>query len=143
VDAPSLPVGGAPARGEPFVYGAVPAAGGGVTGTPVPAGIGGGRVVVVDNPADAGDVDRAIIVARRPIPALASLLWRAAGLVTEAGSAAAHLFEVAASVGVPTVVDLDVEAQLGVPLDRVAAGATVAAINGTSGHLWFSDTTEV
>jgi phosphohistidine swiveling domain-containing protein len=40
----------------------------------------------------------------RPLPGFAPLLWRASALVCRGGGAAAHLFEVAGSLGVPTVV---------------------------------------
>ena len=46
---------------------------------------------------------RAMIVASQPIPNLAPLLWDAAGLVTESGSSAAHLFESARALRVPAV----------------------------------------
>ena len=44
---------------------------------------------------------RAVIVASQPIPNLAPLLWDAAGLVTESGSPAAHLFESARALKSP------------------------------------------
>jgi phosphoenolpyruvate-protein kinase (PTS system EI component) len=44
-----------------------------------------------------------VIVASQPIPNLAPLLWDAAGLVTESGSPAAHLFESARALRVPAV----------------------------------------
>ena len=44
-----------------------------------------------------------MIVASQPIPNLAPLLWDAAGLVTESGSSAAHLFESARALRVPAV----------------------------------------
>ncbi len=44
---------------------------------------------------------RAMIVASQPIPNLAPLLWDAAGLVTESGSPAAHLFESPRASGSP------------------------------------------
>jgi phosphoenolpyruvate-protein kinase (PTS system EI component) len=44
-----------------------------------------------------------VIVASQPIPNLAPLLWDAAGLVTESGSPAAHLFESARALRIPAV----------------------------------------
>lgn len=126
-------------RWEPFVYGVVAAQGSVLTGTPVTDGIGAGRIVVVDDPAEAGNVDRAIVVARRPIPALSSLLWRAAGLVTVAGSPAAHLFEVATSVGLPTVIHTDFDAVIAGGINALRAGDYVGAIDGTNGRLWLLD----
>ena len=135
-DATSLSVRSPADRWEPFVYGVVAAQGQLVRGTPITDGVGAGRICVVDDPEAAGDVNRAIIVARRPIPALSSLLWRASGLVTVAGSAAAHLFEVATSVGVPTVINTDFDAVVDGGINALRAGAYVGAIDGTNGRLW-------
>jgi phosphohistidine swiveling domain-containing protein len=135
-DATSLGVRSGADRWEPFVYGVVAAQGSVVTGMPVTDGIGAGRIVIVDDPAAAGNVDRAIIVARRPIPALASLLWRAAGLVTVAGSPAAHLFEVAMSVGVPTIINVDFTELFARGVDGMTEQPLVGAINGPAGRLW-------
>ncbi|HET9312254.1 MAG TPA: PEP-utilizing enzyme [Actinomycetota bacterium] len=49
---------------------------------------------------------RSVLVAPRPIPQIAPLLWGCAGLVTSEGSEGAHLFEVARSLGVPAVTSL-------------------------------------
>ncbi|MPZ74162.1 MAG: hypothetical protein GEU74_13180 [Nitriliruptorales bacterium] len=135
-DATSLPVRSPADRWEPFVYGVVAAQGRSVTGVPVTDGVGAGRVVVVDDPESVGDVNRAIIVARRPIPALSSLLWRVAGLVTVAGSTAAHLFEVASSVGVPAVISVDFDEVIAGGIDELARRHLVGAIDGTTGRLW-------
>lgn len=64
-----------------------------------------GRGVLVRDPSTPptlrpGDV----VVAARPLPPLAPLLWSAGGLVTTAGDRAAHLLGVARSLGVPAVV---------------------------------------
>lgn len=138
-DATSLSVRSPADRWEPFVYGVVAAQGQLVRGTPVADGVGAGRICVVDDPETAGDVNRAIIVARRPIPALSSLLWRASGLVTVAGSAAAHLFEVATSVGVPTVINTDFDAVVDGGIKALPAGDYLGAIDGTNGLLWLLD----
>lgn len=123
-------------RWEPFVYGVLASHGRAMRGTPVVNGASAGDVRLVDDPACAGDVNRAIIVARRPIPALSSLLWRAAGLVTVAGSPAAHLFEVATSVGVPTVINVDFDEVFPDGIDALRGNNFMAAIDGTGGHLW-------
>jgi phosphoenolpyruvate-protein kinase (PTS system EI component) len=44
------------------------------------------------------------VVLHRSGPRFGPALWVASGLVTEVGSGAAHLLEVARSLGVPTVV---------------------------------------
>jgi phosphoenolpyruvate-protein kinase (PTS system EI component) len=44
-----------------------------------------------------------MVTAPQPVPNLAPLLWDAAGLVTETGSPAAHLFESARALGIPAV----------------------------------------
>ena len=134
--ATAVPVRSPADRWEPFVYGVVSAQGRSVRGTPVTDGVGAGKVRLVDDPAAAGDVDRAIIVARRPLPALASLLWRAAGLVTVAGSAAAHLFEVATSVGVPAVINVDFGDVFEQGISALSERAMMGAVDGTSGTLW-------
>jgi phosphoenolpyruvate-protein kinase (PTS system EI component) len=63
------------------------------------------------------------------------MMWGAAGLVTGAGSPAAHLLEVAHSLRVPAVV--------GCPLDeRMAAAAAgtrvIAAVDGVAGAVFFT-----
>jgi phosphohistidine swiveling domain-containing protein len=125
----------APARGiwEPFVYGAVRAHGERLTGVSAAPGIGAGLVASVVNPHRARIADhRPVLVAARPLPGLAPLLWGAAGLVTGTGSPAAHLLEVAHSLRVPAVV--------GCPLDeRITSGdATrmIAAVDGAAGEVF-------
>jgi phosphoenolpyruvate-protein kinase (PTS system EI component) len=57
------------------------------------------------------------------VPQLASLLWEAAGLVARTGSEGAHLFEVARSLGLPSVIGVD----------PGAADDRVIAVNGNDG----------
>jgi phosphohistidine swiveling domain-containing protein len=125
----------APARDgwEPFVYGAVRAHGERLDGVAAAPGIGAGVVETVTNPHSARiAAHRPVLVAARPLPGLAPMMWGAAGLVTGSGSPAAHLLEVAHSLRVPAVV--------GCPLDeRVAAagGATpIAAVDGAAGVVY-------
>jgi phosphoenolpyruvate-protein kinase (PTS system EI component) len=51
------------------------------------------------------------------VPHLSQLIWDAAGLVTDGGSAAAHVFESARSLGVPAVCGVDP----GGDLDQIVA----------------------
>jgi hypothetical protein len=115
---------------EPFAVHAVLAAGVEAYGTPAAPGIGVGRPYVFDptraQPPPSG---RTVLVARQPVPALAPLLWNAAGLVTRAGSTAAHLIEFAHSLGVPTVVGCELP-----PLDRGDRTALVA-VDGNRGRV--------
>lgn len=121
-----------PDRWEPFVYGAVRAHGRAASGVPVVGGVAAGRVVVVRNPHDPPPVgDRDVIVTQRPLPALAPLLWRASALVTTSGNPAAHLMEVATSLGVPTVLGVDLEAVGG--LQGLSTGSCLAAADGDEG----------
>ncbi|MGH8949477.1 MAG: PEP-utilizing enzyme, partial [Acidimicrobiia bacterium] len=99
----------APRRGfgrwEPFVASVVLNAGTRQQGIGAGPGVGAG-VSTGKYPPDGLDTNyrpRAVIVASRPIPNLAPLLWDAAGLVTESGSPAAHLFESARALRVPAV----------------------------------------
>ncbi|HEX9343302.1 MAG TPA: PEP-utilizing enzyme, partial [Actinomycetota bacterium] len=74
--------------------------------------------------------DRAVVVARYPLPHLAPLLWGAAAVVTFGGSPAAHLFQVARSLGVPAV------AGCGGLDGRLAPDAdAVLAVDGGSGEV--------
>jgi phosphohistidine swiveling domain-containing protein len=132
----SAPARTAPPRGawEPFVYGAVRAHGERLDGVAAAPGIGAGAVQVVTNPHSSRiSAHRPVLVAARPLPGLAPMMWGAAGLVTGSGSPAAHLLEVAHSLRVPAVV--------GCPLDdRVAAlaagGTMIAAVDGAAGAVY-------
>lgn len=92
-------------RWEPFVHGVVRAAGECHHGRAAAPGAGAGRAYLFTSESRSPSPEgRYVIVAGQPVPALAPLLWNAAGLVTRAGSASAHLIEFAHSIGVPTVV---------------------------------------
>jgi phosphohistidine swiveling domain-containing protein len=92
-------------RWEPFLVGVAQTLGTAYHGIPASRGVGAGRARIVADPhaIPAQRRPREIIVAPTPVPALSSQLWDAAGLVTTGGSAAAHLMEVARSLGVPAV----------------------------------------
>jgi PEP-utilising enzyme, mobile domain len=92
-------------RWEPFLASVVLDAGARRLGTGAGPGVGAG-ISTGRYPPDgtaANHRPRAVIVASQPIPNLAPLLWDAAGLVTESGSPAAHLFESARALRVPAV----------------------------------------
>lgn len=127
-----------PDRWEPFLYTVVCAAGRFVTGTPAAPGVGTGAVRVVrDVHQRVARRGREVVVAARPVPALASLLWTAAGVVTGGGDPGAHLFEVATSLGVPAVVDVDLDELLDRAPDTGDDGReTILAVDGTRGHVW-------
>lgn len=92
-------------RWEPFLHRVVRAMGDHHAGTAAAPGAGAGRAFVVgDARTQASPTGRYVLVASEPGPELGPLLWNAAGLVTRAGSTAAHLIEFAHSIGVPTVV---------------------------------------
>ncbi|HEY6568460.1 MAG TPA: PEP-utilizing enzyme, partial [Actinomycetota bacterium] len=97
---PNVPLG--PDRWEAFVSAVVAAEGDPFAACPVSSGSGCGPAhVLVAGAGRPGP--RAVLVAKDPVPQIAPLLWGCAGLVTTSGSEAAHLFEVARSLGVPAV----------------------------------------
>ena len=110
-------------RWEPFVASVALAFGTRYPATPASPGIGAGLRAHIDHP-DAIDRfrRRSIVTTPQPVPNLAPLLWDAAGLVTETGSPAAHLFESARALGIPAV--------CGVELND---GNQIVAVDGTAG----------
>lgn len=125
-----------PDRWEPFVHAVCAGQGRACRGLPAAAGIAAGRVCVVANPHDPPSLaDRDVVIAGRPLPALAPLLWTAGALVTAAGSPAAHLLEVAHSLGVPAVVAADLDALAPGGLAGLTSGAWIAAVDGDRGSV--------
>lgn len=116
-------------RWEPFVFSTVqrygePRSAGGVV-----EGIGAGRGRYVDAPSAAPPArDRKVLIVPQPLASFAPLLWNAAGLVTIAGGAGAHLMEIAHSLAVPTVMRCRLD-------DVVAEGAErfLLAVDGGAG----------
>ena len=133
-DTSAPPVRRGPDRWEPFLYRVVAAQGRPVTGVAAAPGAAAGPVRVIAPPIEPGPRGhREVLVTRHPLPELASLLWSAAALVTGPGDPGAHLFEVAACLGVPAVVDVDVRS-------LCADGRRVsAAVDGASGTVWTLD----
>ncbi|MQA80117.1 MAG: hypothetical protein GEV10_16805 [Streptosporangiales bacterium] len=91
-------------RWEPFLAAVTQTRGTTVGGIGAAAGIGAGRARVAGGAVPSGRGAREVVVATAPTPSLSPLLWDAAALVTVTGSAAAHVIEVARSLGVPAVV---------------------------------------
>jgi phosphohistidine swiveling domain-containing protein len=115
---------------EPYLYEGVMALGHRLAGRPVSAGTGCGRAVLASQVTKAGELTaRTVLVAEYPAVRYAQLLMGAAGLVTNAGSGAAHLMTVARSLGVPAVVECDLTS-----LIRERA-ATYVAVDGEHGEV--------
>lgn len=121
---------------EPFVFAAVRAHGTRIDGVGAADGIGAGVLAAVTNPHAAEVTERRpVLAAPWPLPGLAPLLWGAAGLVTGAGSPAAHLLEVAQSLRVPAVVGCDLDPCLG----GDPTARRIAAVDGAAGAVHVID----
>lgn len=121
---------------EPFLVDFLRCRGTDLNGVPAAPGVATGWARLVDHPDERrtspAPLRREVLLAPYPMPALASLLWSAAGLVTGPGDPSAHLFEVATALRVPAVVDADVERLAAVaPVDRL-----FLAVDGSTGHVW-------
>jgi hypothetical protein len=96
-------------------------------------GIGVGRLTVVDDvrrPDRVGSRD--VLVAPRPLPHLAPLLWDAAAVVTAGGGPGAHLFESARALGLPAVSGVGMDDFLAAILAG-GPGSWAIAVDGTTG----------
>ena len=91
-------------RWEPFLHDVARANDHCTTGEGIVPGVGAGAAVFLTDPWSASVRPGQVMFLDRPLPGFAPLLWRASGVVCRGGGAAAHLFEVAGSLGVPTVV---------------------------------------
>ena len=123
-------------RWEPFDAAVVVSNGRSAHGTSAGPGIGAGRMCYITNLASmAAFRPRDVVVAARPLPSLAQLLWDAAAVVTMGGSPAAHLFESARALAIPAVcgVHLD-EALQGNP--AVLSGERALAVDGHGGSVY-------
>jgi phosphohistidine swiveling domain-containing protein len=122
-------------RWEPFVYTAIHGTGRAVDGEPAAPGVGAGPAMLVPGlPSAAPSLPGMVLVAPHPIPQLAPLLWGASALVTTGGSAAAHLVEVARSLGVPAVLGCNRE-HLFTLLGGNGATGTLVAVDGDRGRV--------
>lgn len=93
-------------------------------GSPASPGLGAGRRSDQARQST-GNSRRAVLTASQPVPALASLLWDASGLVTATGSPAAHLFEAARALRVPAVCGVDI----------ADSDDAIVAVDGDSGEV--------
>jgi hypothetical protein len=103
------------ARWEPFVAEVLLEDGVGSEGIGVTDGVGAGRIHALGGPGGGDPAPRAVLAVAGPHPQIAPLLWRCSALVASGGSPAAHLFEVASSLGVPAVIGVDLRPLYGAP----------------------------
>jgi phosphohistidine swiveling domain-containing protein len=114
---------------EPFLCAVVVANGQVFSGEPASAGLGAGRLLALGTPQRLPGVrERWILQVNEPLPVFAPLLWGAAGLVSATGSASAHLFDVARTLGVPAVAGVEVSTGCG--------RAPVVAVDGSAGEVF-------
>jgi hypothetical protein len=114
-----------PGPWEPFLFGVTSAFGDHLEGISASPGMAAGPLQPVADPEiRPGPAPRTVLAIDVPIPRMAPLLWEASGLVCAGGGPAAHLFDVARSLGVPALADCD---HRGVP-----EGALVA-VDGAAG----------
>lgn len=120
---------------EPALFEVVSSRGYTAEGTPACSGWGAGRLRLVRDADDAERLEpRQVIAAVYPITNLAPLLWDAAGIVTLGGSPGAHLFEVAAWLGLPAVCGVDLESATGLSLPELHANRSfIGAVDGDAG----------
>jgi pyruvate,water dikinase len=126
---------------EPALYELVSSRGTRAEGTPAAPGWGAGQLRLVRDAGDAEQVEaRQIIAAVYPLTNLAPLLWNAAGLITIGGSPGAHLFEVAAWLGLPAVCGADLAASTGMSLEELRnSSSLVGAVDGDTGEVSILD----
>jgi phosphohistidine swiveling domain-containing protein len=122
---PPVPLGAD--RWEPLIAAVVCADGATVEGVGASPGLAAGRTHLLDIGAGR-PAPRSVLVAPRPVPQIAPLLWGCAGLVTTEGSEGAHLFDVARSLGVPAVTSLQGEPGAFAPGSLVAVDGDRGAI---------------
>lgn len=115
--------------GMPRVLGAVPSDTAVVSGVPASPGRASGRVRVVRGPEQFDEFQPGeILVAPLTAPAWTPLFTRAAGVVTDVGSAAAHASIIAREYGIPAVVGC------GDATARLRTGMLVT-VDGTAGNV--------
>jgi phosphohistidine swiveling domain-containing protein len=113
----------------PKMIGAAPSESALVSGIPASAGRASGSVRVICGPDEFADLQPGeILVARLTAPAWTPLFARAAGVVTDVGSAAAHASIIAREYGIPAVVGC------GDATSRLRTGMRVT-VDGTTGNV--------
>ena len=113
----------------PKLIGAVPSDRAIVSGVPASAGRATGSVRVIRQPEEFADLQPGeILVAPLTSPAWTPLFNRAAGVVTDVGSAAAHASIIAREFGIPAVVGC------GDATSRLQTGMRVT-VDGTTGNV--------
>jgi len=113
----------------PRLVGAAPTDRAIVSGTPVSPGRASGLVRVIHGPADFDQLQQGeILVAPLTAPAWTPLFTRAAGVVTDVGSAASHASIVAREYGIPAVVGTEDATS------RLRTGMAVI-VDGTTGNV--------
>jgi hypothetical protein len=125
-------------RWEPFQAALIESVGTRHNGVPASPGLGCGRLCFIAGPEQVEDFrPRDVVLTTNPVPNLAPLLWDAAGLVTCAGSPAAHLFETARSLSVPAVASVDLSSSVGEI--AAATGRFAVAVDGSRGLVFSSE----
>lgn len=113
-----------PSKWEPLVAAVVLSHGVRHKGVAASAGLGAGRLSVIDpRRSTTSPAPRSVVYAPQALPVLSQILWDVSGLVTNAGSPAAHLFESARSLGVAAVTGVELPDQDGL----------IVAVDGFSG----------
>ncbi len=126
----------APREWMPVLVAAVLSRGEHVRARPAAPGTAAGRLLACrPHERPPGDCRDAILLADRPVPALAPLLFAARGVIARTGAPGSHLVEVARSLGVPMVVGCRPELAAG-PLS-LTDGAWLAAVDGSAGDVAF------
>jgi hypothetical protein len=104
-------------------------------GVPSGDGLAIGRLVAIEDATRPEAVGRRdVLLARRPVPHLAPLLWDAVAVVTAGGGPGAHLFESARAIGVPALSGIGLDDGVAGLLDD-PPGTWAAAVDGTHGIL--------
>lgn len=99
-----------------------------IHGIPAAGGHASGPLRAIQSPDDVSSLrDGDVLLVRAPLPVFAPLLWRVAGLVSQTGNPAAHLFEVSRGLHVPAVI---------APVARSRERELIASLDGTSGDVW-------
>ncbi|MDJ0356589.1 PEP/pyruvate-binding domain-containing protein [Paenarthrobacter sp. PH39-S1] len=103
---------------------------GAIVGQPASAGRATGRVRLISSPADFSDFkDGEVLLARATAPAWTPLFSRAAAVVTDGGTLAAHASLVAREYGIPAVVGT-------VDATRQLKTGQLVTVDGTSGYVF-------